>query len=149
MTPIDNATGSTVEALSDGAALPSRLPRRAFLPLLGGAVISALAYGASFMLPDALVAASLPGASAGSMIGSGTVATLAGALFAGRVAQRLGLMTPIIVASAIMGVALACFVQIPTIPDGYSDLKPDTVPTRSRTVLRFEAGRDEGAPAGR
>ena len=38
--------------------------------------------------------------------------------------------------------------QIPTIPDGYSDLKPDTVPTRSRTAFRFEAGRDEGAPAG-
>ncbi len=29
-----------------------------------------------------------------------------------------------------------------------SDAKPDTVPTRSRTAFRFEAGRDEGAPAG-
>jgi len=39
--------------------------------------------------------------------------------------------------------------RIPTMPDGYSDLKPDAVPTRSRTAFRSEAGHQGGAPAGR
>ena len=89
-----------------------RLPYRAFLPFLGGAVILAFSYGASFMLPDALRAAGSLPAVAGSMIGAGTLATLAGSLVAGRMAQRVGLMPPIVGAALIMGLALACFAGV-------------------------------------
>ena len=75
-------------------------------------MILALSYGASFMLPDGLRAAGLSPSSAGSMIGAGTLATLIGALSAGRVARRMGLMAPVVGAAAVMGFAMACFAAI-------------------------------------
>ena len=64
-------------------------------------------------------------------------------------AGSLPLLNPMSEVAGRLAPQVGAHMQIPTIPDGYSDLKPDTVPTRSRTGFRFEAGRDEGAPAGR
>ena len=90
----------------------ARLPWRTFAPFLAGASILALSYGASFMLPDALRSAGLPPASAGRMIGVGTLASLLGSIVAGRVAQRVGLTLPIVGAGLLMGFALACFAAL-------------------------------------
>ena len=46
------------------------------------------------------------------------------------------------------GVVLVAKMRIPTMSDGKSDLKPDAVPTRSRTAFRSEAGHQGDAPAG-
>ena len=65
-----------------------------------------------FRSPDALRAAGSPPADAGTMIGGGTLATLAGSLVAGRVVQRAGLMPTIVAAAVIMALALACFAAL-------------------------------------
>ncbi len=103
---------SSPESLDLLEGVAERIPYRAFLPFLGGAVILAFSYGASFMLPDALRAAGSSPAIAGSMIGAGTLATLAGSLVAGRMAQSVGLMPPIVSAAVITGLALICFAGV-------------------------------------
>jgi hypothetical protein len=89
--------------------LADRLPLRVLLPYLLVASVLALCYGSSFLLADALHAAGIEPFRAGTVVGLGTLATLAGALFAGRWAERLGLLPLIACAALVMACAMACF----------------------------------------
>ena len=86
--------------------LADRLPMHILLPYLLAAMSLALAYGASFLLADALVAAGYAASRAGTVIGVGIVATLVGSVFAGRWAERMGILP---CAAGAMAMAMACF----------------------------------------
>ncbi|WP_246102329.1 MFS transporter [Methylobacterium terricola] len=73
-----------------------------------------MAYGSSFLLPDALRAVGHPAATAGHVVSIGTVATLVGSLAAGRLAERTGILPLIIASATIMAAAMACFAMIGT-----------------------------------
>ena len=89
--------------------LADRLPMHILLPYLLAAMSLALAYGASFLLADALVAAGYAASRAGTVIGVGIVATLVGSVFAGRWAERMGILLLIACAAGAMAMAMACF----------------------------------------
>ena len=89
--------------------LADRLPMHILLPYLLAAMSLALAYGASFLLADALVAAGYAASRAGTVIGVGIVATLVGSVFAGRWAERMGILPLIACAAGAMAMAMACF----------------------------------------
>ncbi|MCG2599611.1 MFS transporter [Achromobacter insuavis] len=89
--------------------LADRVPARLLIPYLLSALALAIAYGASFLLADALPAAGFEAAEAGTVISIGTLATLAGSTFAGRIAQRIGILPVIAAAALIMALALGCF----------------------------------------
>ncbi|AUZ17967.1 MFS transporter [Achromobacter xylosoxidans] len=91
------------------ALLADRLPARLLIPYLLSALALAVAYGASFLLVDALRAAGFDAADAGTVISIGTVATLIGAGGAGRLAQRVGILPVIATAAVVMALAMACF----------------------------------------
>ncbi|SEP38604.1 Predicted arabinose efflux permease, MFS family [Methylobacterium sp. ap11] len=116
MTDADNTSRGKPETLSTFSpasdALADRLPTRLFAPYLASAVTLAMAYGSSFLLPDALSAAGHPASTAGAVVSVGTVATLVGSLVAGRLAERAGILPLIITAAAIMAAAMACFAMI-------------------------------------
>ena len=96
------------------ALLGDRLPARLLVPYLLAALALAIAYGASFLLVDALRAAGFDAADAGTVISIGTVATLIGAGGAGRLAQRAGILPVIAAAAAVMALAMACFAVVGT-----------------------------------
>lgn len=91
------------------ALLADRLPARLLIPYLLSALALAIAYGASFLLVDALRAAGFDAADAGTVISIGTVATLIGAGGAGRLARRAGILSVIAAAAMVMALAMACF----------------------------------------
>ncbi|PJM87194.1 MFS transporter [Achromobacter ruhlandii] len=96
------------------ALLGDRLPARLLVPYLLAALALAIAYGASFLLVDALRAAGFDAADAGNVISIGTVATLIGAGGAGRLAQRAGILPVIAAAAVAMALAMACFAVVGT-----------------------------------
>lgn len=96
------------------ALLGDRLPARLLVPYLLAALALAIAYGASFLLVDALRAAGFDAADAGNVISIGTVATLVGAGGAGRLAQRAGILPVIAAAAVAMALAMACFAVVGT-----------------------------------
>ena len=104
------AVSSKLRALEDAqTALADKLPLRTLMPYLLAAMALALAYGSSFLLADALQAAGLQAASAGTVIGIGMVATLAGSILAGRWAERMGILPMIACAALVMAAAMTCF----------------------------------------
>lgn len=94
--------------------LTDRLPASLFVPYLMTAVALAMAYGSSFLLADALSAAGYAASTAGSVVSVGTVATLVGSLFAGRLAERTGILPLVAASASIMASAMACFAMIGT-----------------------------------
>lgn len=124
MTDIDNATHKNTETLStstpparsghsiapDAAELlGDRLPASVLAPYLLSAVALAVAYGASFLLADTLRATGFEASRAGTVISIGTVATLIGSIFAGKAAERAGILPLITGAALIMAAAMTCF----------------------------------------
>ncbi|NTB87670.1 MFS transporter [Agrobacterium tumefaciens] len=117
----DNTTHQATEALSKPVTadtaqdmLADRLPVGLFAPYLMTAVALAMAYGSSFLLADTLRAAGYAASTAGSIVSVGTVATLVGSLFAGRLAERTGILPLVAVSASIMAAAMACFAMIGT-----------------------------------
>ena len=125
MTNIDNASERNTETLlaaemarsephlvapeATEALLADRLPVGAFAPYLLSAVALAIAYGSSFLLADMLRVAGYGASKAGAVVSAGTVATLIGSVFAGRLAERIGIL-PLVGASALtMAAAMSCF----------------------------------------
>lgn len=94
------------------ARLADRLPLAVLLPYLFAAMFLALAYGSSFLLADALRASGFEASRAGTVIGVGIVATLTGSIFAGRWAERMGILPLIATAALVMALAMACFASI-------------------------------------
>ena len=90
-------------------SLADKVPAGAFVPFLIGAVILAIAYGSSFLLADVLRAAGREAAEAGNIVSIGTIATLAGCVGAGRLAERTGILPLIICSAVMMAFAMACF----------------------------------------
>lgn len=89
--------------------LADRLPPGILLPYLLVAMVLALSYGATFLLADGLREAGFEASSAGTVVGIGTVATLAGSFLAGRWAERMGLLPLMACAAVAMAFAMACF----------------------------------------
>lgn len=128
MEMIDNATHQKAETLSgsrgsvpqpcvvapeDAARLlADRLPASVFVPFLLAAIALAIAYGSSFLLADTLQAAGFQASRAGTVISIGIVATLTGSIFAGRLAERMGILPLIALAALFMAMAMACFASI-------------------------------------
>ncbi len=96
-------------AAAQAQALSDRLPPGILLPYLLVAAVLALSYGATFLLAEGLRQAGFAPSRAGAVVGAGTVATLAGSLFAGRWAERMGLLPLMAGAAMAMAVAMACF----------------------------------------
>jgi hypothetical protein len=103
MTTIPAQAAAPIEPAADS------IPVRAFAPFLAAGVILALAYGSSFLLADALRAAGREPAEAGAIIGGGVATTMLGSLFAGWLAERVGLMPLIAASGLVMAGAMACF----------------------------------------
>jgi MFS family permease len=99
---------------TDAGRLPASIPSRAFVPLLLAGTGLAGAYGTSFLLADHLRELGHQASMAGAIISAGTIATVVCALFAGRVAARIGLMTTITVAALVLAAAMTCFGLIGT-----------------------------------
>ncbi|MDR0214631.1 MAG: MFS transporter [Comamonas sp.] len=107
------ATAPTVEAENAQTELAERWPLRILVPYLLAAIALAMAYGSSFLLADALPAAGLAPSSAGTVVGAGVIATLVGAAFAGRWAERMGILPLIAGSCVLMTAAMVCFALIP------------------------------------
>lgn len=103
------APETKVEQQAAVPALADRMPAGAFVPFLTGAVILAIAYGSSFLLADVLRAAGREAAEAGNIVSIGTIATLAGCVGAGRLAERTGVLPLIVCSAVMMALAMACF----------------------------------------
>lgn len=121
MKRIDNTIHQTAETLSKSVTadtaqdlLADRLPAGLFAIYLMIAFALAVACGSSFLLADTLRAAGYAAATAGSVVSVGTVSTLIGSLFAGRLAERTGILPLVAVSASIMAAAMACFAMIAT-----------------------------------
>ena len=113
--PTDRAKRGGLSAFPLAAApvaLPEKLPFGLLALHLLSAVALATAYGSSFLLGDALRSAGRPESQAGTIIGVGVVATLAGCAFSGRLAERTGILPLISGAAVVMSGAMACFCSI-------------------------------------
>lgn len=88
------------------------MPLGPLLLYLLASIAMALCYGSTFLLADALTEAGFAAAQAGMVIGLGTVATLLGAVLAGRWAKRLGILPLVACAAVVMALALLCFAAI-------------------------------------
>ncbi|MEX3901511.1 MULTISPECIES: MFS transporter [Paraburkholderia] len=95
--------------MSAPAELPSALKATAFIPFLVASAALAAAYGASFLLADYLRASGLDVSMAGTVISSGIFTMIISSLFAGWIAQRIGLMSTIIAAAGAMSAAMLAF----------------------------------------
>lgn len=96
------------------------MPVGAFVPFLIGAMILAIAYGSSFLLVDVLRAAGRNAAEAGNIISIGTIATLAGCVGAGRLAERFGILPLIICSAVMMACAMACLAGLGVLGIGFA-----------------------------
>lgn len=122
MRHIDNTTREKTETLSTlkpvtadtTQSLLDRLPASVFAPYLVTAVALAMAYGSSFLLADSLRSAGFQASTAGAVVSTGTVATLIGSLFAGRLAERTGILPLVAVSALVMAAAMGCFALIGT-----------------------------------
>jgi len=96
------------------AALPVKIPGRAFVPFVVAGTVLAGAYGTTFLLADHLRALGHTASSAGAVVSVGTVATIASALVAGRLAERVGLMLMLAMSALTLAAAMICFALIGT-----------------------------------
>ncbi len=93
------------------------LPRSLFFSLLVGGVLLAACYGSTFMLADYLKQQNLDPILAGTSISSGIIMTLVSAVFAGRLATRVGLMKTISISATLMALAMLSFSAVPITPN--------------------------------
>ncbi|MGY4473451.1 MFS transporter [Bradyrhizobium sp. USDA 3364] len=93
--------------------LPDEVPLEVSIPFMLGSINVAASYGSSFFLVDALRSAPQSASIAGTVISTGTVATILCSLVAGRIADLFGVMRTITVAAAVMAIAMICFAAAP------------------------------------
>lgn len=85
------------------------LPHGVLVPLLIGGIIMAACYGATFMLTAHLIQLDLNPMLAGKVVSAGTIVTLISAIFAGRIAERLGLEISVSISAFLMALAMLSF----------------------------------------
>ena len=95
--------------MSNSVKTKQALPKWSFAVLLITSVLLATCYGSTFMLADYLRLQGLEPTQAGSVISSGVIVTLICALFAGKLAERIGLIASLAIASVLMGLAMLSF----------------------------------------
>ena len=95
--------------MSNSVKTKQALPKWIFAVLLVTSVLLATCYGSTFMLADYLRLQGLEPTQAGSVISSGVIVTLICALFAGKLAERIGLIASLAIASVLMGLAMFSF----------------------------------------
>ena len=95
--------------MSNSVKTKQALPKWIFAVLLVTSVLLATCYGSTFMLADYLRLQGLEPTQAGSVISSGVIVTLICALFAGKLAERIGLIASLAIASVLMGLAMLSF----------------------------------------
>ena len=95
--------------MSNSVKTKQALPKWSFAVLLVTSVLLATCYGSTFMLADYLRLQGLEPTQAGSVISSGVIVTLICALFAGKLAERIGLIASLAIASVLMGLAMLSF----------------------------------------
>ncbi|WP_413992299.1 MFS transporter [Labrys okinawensis] len=105
LSPVSNPALQVITA----DMLADRLPASVFVPYLLVAFVHTMAYGSSFLLSDLLRSVGYEGTVAGSVISAGILATLVGALFAGHVAERAGIIVLVSASVAVMAGAMTCF----------------------------------------
>lgn len=89
--------------------LPSSLAAATFVPFLIASIALAAAYGASFLLSEHLRQSGLDSSMAGAVISTGILTMIVSSLVAGWVAQRIGLMSTIVAAAAVMALSMFAF----------------------------------------
>lgn len=93
---------------TEAAALPKTIALSASLPFMLGSVCLAASYGASFCLVDLVRAGGHPVTLAGAAVSTGTIATIATSLVAGRIAEKVGIMTMIVMSAAVLAASMLC-----------------------------------------
>lgn len=93
---------------TEPAALPKAIALSASLPFMLGSVGLAASYGASFFLVDLVRAGGHAVTLAGAVVSTGTVATIATSLVAGRIAEKVGIMTMIVISAAVLALSMLC-----------------------------------------
>ncbi|MGY3533299.1 MULTISPECIES: MFS transporter [Bradyrhizobium] len=93
--------------------LPDEVPLEVSIPFMLGSINVAASYGSSFFLVDALRSAPQNASIAGTVISTGTVATILCSLVAGRIADLFGVMRTITLAASVMAIAMICFAAAP------------------------------------
>ncbi|MDH6152421.1 MULTISPECIES: MFS transporter [Paraburkholderia] len=112
-------TGSSIylstgeRAISHAEHLPASLQIRAFIPFLIASLVIAASYGTSFLLPEYLQSLGMKSDVAGAVISSGMVSTMICCCVAGRIAQRIGVMPTIALASLVTAGSMLCFAAAP------------------------------------
>ncbi|AYG70665.1 MFS transporter (plasmid) [Rhizobium sp. CCGE531] len=122
MRKIDNAISPKRETLSPVTPVMAEtnqklldwLPASVLVPYLITAIALALAYGSSFLLVDAMQFAGFQASAAGGIVSAGIIATLIGAIFAGRLAEYTGILPLIAVSSLVMAAAMTSFALVGT-----------------------------------
>ncbi|VWC78763.1 MFS transporter [Burkholderia lata] len=89
--------------------LPSSLGAATFVPFLLASIALAAAYGASFLLSEHLRQSGLNPSMAGAVISTGILTMIVSSVVAGWVAQRIGLMSTIVAAAAVMALSMLAF----------------------------------------
>ena len=89
--------------------LPSSLAAATFVPFLIASIALAAAYGASFLLSEHLRQSGLDSSMAGAVISTGILTMIVSSLVAGWIAQRIGLMSTIVAAAAVMALSMFAF----------------------------------------
>lgn len=102
--------------MSDTISPSNVLPKKLFFSLLIGGVLLAACYGSTFMLVDYLKQQGLDPTLAGASISSGILMTLVSAIFAGRLAARVGLIKTISISAMLMALAMLSFSAVPAVP---------------------------------
>lgn len=100
------------EAGAAAPPAPAPMQRTAMLPFLLAGVLISAAYGANFLLADAMTAAGRHAADAGFALGLGSVTTVIGTLMAGRWAESRGVMPLLRAAALVLAAAMGCFALI-------------------------------------
>ncbi|MCA1395692.1 MFS transporter [Bradyrhizobium sp. BRP56] len=105
----------TVANIVPAEKLPSAIPLEISIPFMLGSISLAASYGSSFFLVDALRSIQQSATTAGAVISTGTIATIACSLMVGRIADTLGLMRTITIAAVMMAGAMICFALVSTL----------------------------------
>jgi len=102
--------------LTTSGELPVSISLVAFIPFLVAGVAMAAAYGSSFLLAEHLATHNFDTVIVGKVISCGIATTLISCFFAGRLAQRLGVLEACAVAAGSMVIAMLCFAAIAAEP---------------------------------
>ncbi|WP_247355003.1 hypothetical protein [Bradyrhizobium sp. 160] len=96
--------------------LPSAVSLEVSIPFMLGSASLAASHGSSFFLVEALRSIGQGTTTAGTVISTGTIATILSSLLAGRIADLLGLMRTITFAAAMIAAAMICFASASILP---------------------------------